>query len=112
MSVCFVFFKQKTAYEMRISDWSSDVCSSDLTQSQEKKDMLRLCGAELKEVPAVPYKNPGNYVHVSERLAKELAQTEPNGAIWANQFDNVANREGHYRTTGPEIWEQIGRAHV
>ena len=80
------------------------------TQSQEKKDMLRLCGAELKEVPAVPYKNPGNYVHVSERLAKELAQTEPNGAIWANQFDNVANREGHYRTTGPEIWEQTNGA--
>src|SRR3546814_500310 len=80
------------------------------TQSQEKKDMLRLCGAELKEVPAVPYKNPGNYVHVSERLAKELAQTEPNGAIWANQFDNVANREGHYRTTGPEIWDQTNGA--
>jgi cysteine synthase A len=76
------------------------------TQSQEKKDMLRLCGADLREVPAVPYSNPQNYVHVSGRLAEELAKTEPNGAIWAMQFDNVANREGHYRTTGPEIWEQ------
>jgi cysteine synthase len=76
------------------------------TQSQEKKDMLRLCGAELRQVPAVPYKNPDNYVHVSGRLAQELAATEPNGAIWANQFDNVANRTGHFRTTGPEIWEQ------
>ena len=76
------------------------------TQSQEKKDMLRLCGAELREVPAVPYSNPGNYVHVSERLAKELAETEPNGAVWANQFDNVANRDGHYQTTGPEIWRE------
>src|SRR4051812_13111620 len=65
------------------------------TQSQEKKDMLRLCGADLREVPAVPYKNPENYVHVSERLAKEFAAREPNGAIWANQFDNVANRMGH-----------------
>ncbi len=70
------------------------------TQSQEKKDMLRLCGAELREVPAVPYKDPNNYVHVSERLAKEL------GAFWANQWDNTANRDGHYRSTGPEIWEQ------
>ncbi len=76
------------------------------TQSQEKKDMLRLCGADLREVPAVPYKNPDNYVHVSGRLAAELAKTEPNGAIWANQFDNTANRDGHYRTTGPEIWKQ------
>jgi cysteine synthase A len=76
------------------------------TQSQEKKDMLRLCGADLREVPAVPYKDPNNYVHVSGRLAQELARTEPNGAIWANQFDNVANRDGHYRTTGPEIWRQ------
>jgi cysteine synthase A len=76
------------------------------TQSQEKKDMLRLCGAELREVPAVPYKDPNNYVHVSGRLAEELAATEPNGAIWANQFDNTANRDGHYRTTGPEIWKQ------
>jgi cysteine synthase A len=76
------------------------------TQSKEKKDMLRLCGAELIEVPAVPYKDQGNYVHVSRRVAEERAATEPNGAIWANQFDNVANRQGHYETTGPEIWEQ------
>ena len=76
------------------------------TQSQEKKDMLRLCGAELIEVPAVPYKNPNNYVHVSERIAKELAKTEKNGAIWAQQFDNVANRNAHIHTTGPEIWQQ------
>ena len=78
------------------------------TQSQEKKDMLRLCGAELVEVPAVPYANPNNYVKVSGRLAGELAKTEPHGAIWANQFDNVANRNGHVATTGPEIWEQTG----
>jgi cysteine synthase A len=76
------------------------------TQSQEKKDMLRLCGAEVREVPAVPYANPDNYVKLSGRLAGELAKTEPHGAIWANQFDNVANRAGHYRTTGPEIWAQ------
>ncbi|MEX1109206.1 MAG: cysteine synthase A [Dongiaceae bacterium] len=76
------------------------------TQSDEKKDLLRLCGADLREVPAVPYKDPNNYVKVSGRLADELAKTEPAGAIWANQFDNVANREGHYRTTGPEIWDQ------
>jgi cysteine synthase A len=76
------------------------------TQSDEKKDMLRLCGAELLEVPAVPYKDAGNYVHVSRRLAEERARTEPNGAIWANQFDNVANRQGHYQATGPEIWAQ------
>jgi cysteine synthase A len=76
------------------------------TQSQEKKDMLRLCGAEVREVPAVPYANPDNYVKLSGRLAGELAKTEPHGAIWANQFDNVANRAGHYRTTGPEIWGQ------
>jgi cysteine synthase A len=76
------------------------------TQSQEKKDMLRLCGADLRQVPAVPYKDPNNYVHVSERLAAEMAATEPNGAIWANQFDNRANRMGHFRTTGPEIWRQ------
>jgi cysteine synthase A len=76
------------------------------TQSQEKKDMLRLCGADLRLVPALPYANPGNYVRYSEVLAKEIAAKEPNGAIWANQFDNVANRDGHYRTTGPEIWEQ------
>jgi cysteine synthase len=76
------------------------------TQSQEKKDMLRLCGAHLILVPAVPYKDPNNYVRYSGRLAEALARTEPNGAIWANQFDNVANREGHLQTTGPEIWEQ------
>jgi cysteine synthase len=76
------------------------------TQSQEKKDTLRLCGAELVEVPAVPYANPNNYVRLSGRLAAELAATEPNGAIWANQFDNVANRDGHIATTGPEIWQQ------
>src|SRR6202047_1608992 len=76
------------------------------TQSQEKKDMLRLCGAELVEVPAVPYSNPNNYVKVSGRLAAQLAKTEPAGAIWANQFDNTANRQGHVETTGPEIWQQ------
>jgi len=76
------------------------------TQSQEKKDMLRLAGATLVEVPAVPYANPNNYVKVSGRLAEELAKSEPSGAIWANQFDNVANRQGHLDTTGPEIWEQ------
>ena len=80
------------------------------TQSQEKKDTLRLCGADVREVPAVPYKDPENYVHVSERLAEELAATEPAGAIWAQQFDNVANRRAHYETTGPEIWEQTGGA--
>jgi cysteine synthase A len=77
------------------------------TQSQEKKDMLRLAGAELVEVPAVPYE-PDNYVRYSGRLAERLAQSEPNGAIWANQFDNVANRQAHVETTGPEIWEQTG----
>lgn len=76
------------------------------TQSQEKKDMLRLCGAELIEVPAVPYKDPNNYVRYSGRLAEELNAKEPNGAIWANQFDNVANRQAHIETTGPEIWAQ------
>jgi cysteine synthase A len=76
------------------------------TQSQEKKDTLRLCGAELVEVPAVPYSNPNNYVRLSGRLAAELAKSEPNGAIWANQFDNIANRDGHIATTGPEIWQQ------
>jgi cysteine synthase A len=76
------------------------------TQSQEKKDALRACGAVLHEVPAVPYRNPNNYVHVADRLAQALARTEPNGAIWAQQFDNVANRRGHYETTGPEIWRQ------
>src|SRR5258705_9884600 len=78
------------------------------TQSQEKKDTLRIAGAELVEVPAVPYANPNNYVKLSGRLAAELAKTEPNGAIWANQFDNVANRQGHVETTGPEIWEPTG----
>ncbi|RME18245.1 MAG: cysteine synthase A [Alphaproteobacteria bacterium] len=78
------------------------------TQSQEKKDMLRLAGAELVEVPARPYRNPNNFVRYSERLARELARTEPNGAIWANQFDNTANRQAHVESTGPEIWEQTG----
>jgi cysteine synthase A len=76
------------------------------TQSQEKKDMLRLAGAELVQVPAVPYRNPNNYVRYSGRLAAKLAETEPNGAIWANQFDNVANRLAHVETTAPEIWDQ------
>ena len=78
------------------------------TQSQEKKDALRIAGAELVEVPAVPYSNPNNYVKLSGRLAADLARSEPNGAVWANQFDNVANRQGHVETTGPEIWEQTG----
>ncbi|KAA0593583.1 cysteine synthase A [Azospirillum lipoferum] len=78
------------------------------TQSQEKKDMLRLIGADLRLVPAVPYSNPDNYVRYSGRLAEEMAKTEPNGVVWANQFDNTANREGHRTTTGPEIWEQTG----
>ena len=78
------------------------------TQSQEKKDMLRLAGAELVEVPAAPYRNPNNFVRYSERLAMRLNQSEPNGAIWANQFDNVANRQAHIETTGPEIWDQTG----
>jgi cysteine synthase A len=76
------------------------------TQSQEKKDALRHYGADLREVPAVPYANPNNYVKVSGRLAEEMASKEPAGAIWANQFDNVANRRAHFETTGPEIWEQ------
>ncbi|HXE16382.1 MAG TPA: cysteine synthase A [Stellaceae bacterium] len=76
------------------------------TQSQEKKDMLTLCGADLRQVPAAPYSNPNNYVHFSERLAKEIAASDPKGAIWANQFDNVANRQIHVETTGPEIWDQ------
>jgi len=76
------------------------------TQSQEKKDFLRLCGADLRLVPAVPYKDPNNYVKYSGRLAEEMAKSEPNGAIWANQFDNVANRAAHYHTTGQEIWAQ------
>ncbi len=78
------------------------------SQSQEKKDMLRLAGAELVEVPAAPYRNPNNYVRYSGRLAEELAKSEPNGAIWANQFDNTANRQAHVETTGPEIWQQTG----
>jgi cysteine synthase A len=77
------------------------------TQSQEKKDALRQFGADLREVPAVPYANPNNYVKVSGRLAEAIAAREPAGAIWANQFDNVANRRAHYETTGPEIWEQL-----
>ena len=82
------------------------------TQAQEKKDMLRLAGAELIEVPAVPYSNPNNYVRYSGRLAEALAKTEPNGAVWANQFDNVANRRGHYETTGPEIFDDLrGKLH-
>ncbi|MEE3051054.1 MAG: Cysteine synthase [Alphaproteobacteria bacterium MarineAlpha3_Bin3] len=76
------------------------------TQSQEKKDMLRLCGVELKEVPAVPYKDPNNYVHVAERLAQEMAKTETNGVLYANQWDNTANRRAHLEGTGPEIWQQ------
>lgn len=76
------------------------------TQSQEKKDMLRLAGAELVQVPAAPYKNPNNYIRYAKRLAEQLAQTEPNGAIFANQFDNTANRQAHIETTGPEIWAQ------
>ncbi len=80
------------------------------TQSQEKKDMLRLAGAELVQVPAVPFKNPDNYVHYSRRLAQKLSRSEPNGAIWANQFDNIANRQAHIETTGPEIWRQTDGA--
>ncbi len=76
------------------------------TQSQEKKDTLRLLGAELVEVPALPYKNPNNYIKYSGRLAAALNASEPDGAIWANQFDNVANRQAHFETTGPEIWLQ------
>jgi cysteine synthase A len=76
------------------------------TQSQEKMDMLKLCGVDLRPVPAKPYKDPGNYVKVSGRTADELNEKDPGSAIWANQFDNVANRQGHFRTTGPEIWRQ------
>jgi cysteine synthase A len=76
------------------------------TQSQEKKDALRLLGAELIEVPAVPYKDPNNYVKLSGRLAEQLAKTEKNGAIWANQFDNIANRQAHIEGTAPEVWAQ------
>jgi len=78
------------------------------TQTQEKKDAIRMAGAELVEVDAVPYANPGNYVRFSGRLAEEKAKTEPNGAIWANQFDNVANRQAHVDGTGPEIWAETG----
>ncbi|MCB1397735.1 MAG: cysteine synthase A [Rhodobacteraceae bacterium] len=78
------------------------------TQSEEKKDMLRLAGADLVQVPAAPYRNPNNFVRYSERLANELNRTRPEGAIWANQFDNVANRQAHIETTGPEIWSQTG----
>ncbi|MDA0241376.1 MAG: cysteine synthase A, partial [Proteobacteria bacterium] len=77
------------------------------TQAEEKKSMLRLAGADLREVAAVPYSDPGNYVRVSGRIAEEMAATHPHGAIWANQFDNVANRQAHYEGTGPEIWEQL-----
>lgn len=80
------------------------------TQSQEKKDALRLLGAHLIEVPAVPYRDPNNYVKISGRIAEELARTEPAGAVWANQFDNVVNRRAHIETTGPEIWEQTAGA--
>ena len=76
------------------------------TQSQEKKDAIKLLGAELIEVDAVPYANPGNYIHTSQRIAEELAQSEACGAIWANQFDNTANRQAHIDTTGPEIYDQ------
>ncbi|MHA1107519.1 MAG: cysteine synthase A [Alphaproteobacteria bacterium] len=78
------------------------------TQSREKIDLLRMIGAELRLVPALPYKNPDNYVHISERVAKELAASEPNGAVWANQWDNPANCAIHRTTTGPEIWRQTG----
>jgi len=76
------------------------------TQSQEKKDMLRLCGAELREVPAKPFRDPGNYVHVATRLAEEMGRTEPNGVLYANQWDNTANRRAHIEGTAPEIWDQ------
>ncbi|WP_417518311.1 cysteine synthase A [Minwuia sp.] len=76
------------------------------TQTEEKKEMLRICGADLREVPAAPYSNPDNFVRYSGRLADEIAKENPNGAIWANQFDNTANRHGHYETTGPEIFDQ------
>jgi cysteine synthase A len=78
------------------------------TQSQEKKDMLRLCGAELVEVPALPYSNPNNYQHVARRLADDLRKTEKNGVLFADQWNNLDNRKAHYVSTGPEIWEQTG----
>jgi cysteine synthase A len=77
------------------------------TQSQEKKDMLRLCGAQLVEVPAVPYSNPNNYQHVGRRLADELRKSEPNGVLFADQWNNLDNRKAHYVSTGPEIWRQL-----
>ena len=80
------------------------------TQSQEKKDALSICGADLRLVPALPYRDPGNYVRVSEKLAGELAETHEGGVIWANQFDNIVNRQGHFDTTGPEIWTQTDGA--
>ena len=76
------------------------------TQSEEKKDMLRLCGADLRQVPAVPYRDPNNYIHQAARLADEMARTEPGGVLYANQWDNTANRRAHYEGTAPEIWEQ------
>jgi cysteine synthase A len=82
------------------------VISMPETQSQEKKDMLRLCGVDLRCVPAVPFKDPNHYVHQAERIALEMAKTEPHGVLYANQWDNVSNRNGHVRSTGPEIWEQ------
>src|ERR1700758_1456590 len=78
------------------------------TQSQEKKDMLRLCGAELVEVPAVPYSNPNNYQHIGRRLADKLRKNEPNGVLFADQWNNLDNAKAHYESTGPEIWEQTG----
>src|SRR6267154_3333062 len=78
------------------------------TQSQEKKDMLRLCGAELVEVPAVPYSNPNNYQHVGRRLAQELRQTEPNGVVFSDQWNNLDNRNAHFISTGPASWQQTG----
>ena len=88
------------------SNYSTIIVIPD-TQTQEKKDMLRLAGAALREVPAVPYSNLENYIHVSERISKEMAKAHPNGAIWANQFDNTANRDAHTYGTGPEIWDQL-----
>jgi cysteine synthase A len=76
------------------------------TQSQEKKDMLRLCGAELVEVPALPYSNPNNYQHVGKRLAEQLRKNEPNGVLFADQWNNLDNPKAHYESTGPEIWDQ------
>ncbi len=78
------------------------------TQSQEKKDMLRLCGAELIEVPQLPYANPNNYQHVGRRLAAQLRKTEPNGVLFADQWNNLDNAKAHYESTGPEIWQQTG----